>query len=301
MTRIKSLLLLSAFCLLCSCQSAWKSPDAWYVSDTIDGSYVDVFYLVSTNILESHDSRGRVSPTAVLNQQEKDVLREEIAYMRNQVFSDSLNYFAPFYHQATLSALLDSSPEEYAETMSVVEDEAWEAFRYYLDNYAGDRRFILAGFSQGAMLVKSILKRMDASELSRMVAAYVIGDELTEEDLLCPNIIPASGRTDTGVTVSFNSVCDVDAVWSAVCSAPVACINPVNWCTDATPAPLFDRGASLSVALDTLRNVVVVTGYGDNPPKSAFDEPWPKGNLHGQEIIIYASSIGQNARDRAYQ
>ena len=293
-------LLLPVLCLLTACHSGWESPQSWYKSETVNEEYVDVFYLVSTNILESHDERGRVSPTAVLNRQERDVLREEIAYMRDQVFCDSLNYFAPFYHQATLTALLDSSPEEYAGTMSVVEDEAWEAFRYYREHLSGDRRFILAGFSQGAMLVKSILKRMDASELSRMVAAYVIGDELTEEDLLSPNIIPASGRTDTGVTVSFNSVCDVDAVWSAVCSAPVACINPVNWCTDATPAPLFDRGTSLSVALDTLRNVVVVTGYGDNPPKSAFDEPWPKGNLHGQEIIIYASSLGQNARDRAY-
>lgn len=280
--------------------SPWNSEDAWFqTGKAINANYTDVLYFVSVNILNSTDADGNKSLTAVLNDEEKKLLSMEMAYMRDSVFADSLNYFAPFYHEVTMDALL-ASGDSLQLAFESNEQECLGAFNYYMENLNNGRPFILAGFSLGGMMVKSLLKNMTDEQYKQMVAAYVIGDELTALDLKCPRVKPAHNATDRGVTISFNSVTNVDSIWPLICSNPAACINPVNWCTDATPAPLQDGEISLSVAVDTVKKVLVVTGYGDNLPSAPF-EPWPKGCLHHQDILLYSKSLGRNALKRAYE
>ena len=280
--------------------SWWDSPEAWYESGRdVNPEYTDVLYFVSTNVMESFDADGNESVRAILNPEEKELLSHEIGHMCGKVYRDSLNFFAPFYHEMTMDGF-KLPYEQMEDALEATFEECLEAFRYYMDNLNGGRPFILAGYSQGAMMVKHILKNMTEEQFKGMVAAYVIGFELTAEDLRSPHIRPAQNAYDKGVTISFNSVCDVDCTWDWVCSEPAACINPVNWCTDSTPAQLVSGETSLSVAMDPSHNVVVVTGYGDNPPKSPYPEPWPSGNLHGQELRLYSRSLSRNALDRAY-
>lgn len=306
MRKLRSYLQIAAFAaLVFSCvpeaNSPWDADDAWYrTGKEVNPDYADVLYFVSTDIMHSETADGSTTYRAVLSDGEKALLDREFAHMQNKVFRDSLNFFAPYYHQMTFESFFLSAGE-WKPVADATYDECFDAFQYYMDNVNSGRPYILAGFSQGAMVVKEILKRMSAEQYAGMVAAYVIGFELTEEDIESPYIIPATGAYDRGVTISYNSVCSLDSVWPLVCTNPAACINPVNWCTDSTPAPLQVGDISVSVALDTDNQIVVVTGFGDNPPERDFEEPWPKGNLHGQEIIIYADHLGRNALDRAYR
>ena len=80
-----------------------------------------------------------------------------------------------------------------------------KAFAYYLEHYNNGRPFILAGFSQGAMAVVDLLKSMDDSTYSRLVAAYVIGYKVTDTNA---HISPAQDSADLGVTICYNSVRD---------------------------------------------------------------------------------------------
>ncbi|MDO5320800.1 MAG: DUF3089 domain-containing protein [Bacteroidia bacterium] len=279
-------------------ESFFADQNNWFhTEEAVNDGYADVLYFVSTNVFKSFDEEGNHSFRAVLGEDERKAMSREMAKVYETVFKDSLNFFSPYYHQTTFDAINLPKPD-FDLIMGETGAECLDAFNYYMENMNGGRPFILAGFSQGAMFVKSILKNMTDEQYRGMVAAYVIGYELTSEDLDCPHIVAAGNATDTGVTISYNSVCSVDSIWPMVYSAPATCINPVNWRTDATPAPLVYGDLSLSVAVDPAYNVVVVTGYGDNLPKAKFEAPWPEGNLHHEEILIYAESLGRNALDR---
>ena len=302
-----SLSVILGLILIFSCSSEqaspWASPDSWYQSDTeINDGFVDVLYLVSTNIIKSFNPDSTESYIASLTDDERYPLNHEMEYMQTMVFKDSLNFFAPFYHQMTMNAIM-LPEDQHSLYREQVEAEVCDAFDWYMEHQNGGRRFILSGFSQGAMLLIALLDHMTDEQYSRLVAAYMIGADLDAEDLRHPHVKAAQSAYDTGVTVSFNSVASVDGIWDYVCSDPAVCINPVNWCTDATPAAIYDSraGVELSVAVDPEYNVLVVTGYGDDLPTAKVAGPWPENCLHSRELILYAEPLGRNALDRAYR
>lgn len=306
MTTGRSHVFLAALCCLLAVSCGRKSggwfsdPQAWYGTQTPPrADFVDVIYFVSTEVIESHNPDGSLSDRAVLSEEERVPIRKEMDHLATKVFSDSVNFFSPYYHQATLSCLLDS-PARMDSVMVEVASEACQAFDYYMENLNGGRKFILAGFSQGAMLLKDIIRRMTDEQFSRMVCAYLIGEQITASDLENPRFVPASGALDKGVVVSFNSVMSPDKAWDAVCSEPACCMNPVNWRTDGTPAAFKDGDIDLEAAVDVESNVLVVSGY-DAPPSPGWDAPWPEGCLHGKDIVLYCTYLGQNAKDRSYR
>lgn len=269
----------------------WSDAENWYTSTKeFDEGYGDVFYLVSTNILKEEGSI-----LALNTPEEKEILAREMNHLENKVFRDSLNFFAPYYHQHTMEAL-SLSPEEYDELASGIVDEVYEAFRYYIKHYNGGRPVVLAGFSQGAMLAKELLKRMTPEEYSHVAVAYILGWGLSAEDIECDAVRPARGADDPGVAVSINSVAAPSSVWDVVMNDPVCSINPINWKTDATPASFEYAGQSLSVSLDTTSMALVVSGFEE--PTPSFTPAWPAGCLHFYEIQFYNASLGRNALQR---
>ena len=303
-----SLSILFGLILIFSCSSEqsspWASPDSWYQSGAeVNDDFADVLYLVSTEVMQSFNPDSTESYIALLTDEERGPINHEMEYMYRSTFKDSLNFFAPFYHQMTMSAVMLPAEEQEVYYQQVVA-EVCDAFDWYMEHLNGGRRFILAGFSQGAMLVKSLLNHMTDEQYTGLVAAYVIGADVDAGELASPHIKAARSAYDTGVTVSFNSVASIDGIWDYVCSDPAICINPVNWHTDSTPATLYESrvGVELTVAVDTEYNVLVVTGYGDElPDAKVATAPWPENCLHGRELILYAESVGQNAKDRAYR
>ena len=114
------------------------------------------------------------------------------------------------------------------------------AFDYYLDNENDGRPIVLAGFSQGSEMVLRLMEEYgkDARLKNNLVAAYVIGWRITEDDLeRYPYLKMAQDETDTGVIVSFNTEdASVDGSLMVPEGTYTYGINPLNWTTDSTVA-----------------------------------------------------------------
>lgn len=280
-------------------RSYWTTDEAWFqTGDEVDDNFIDAFYIVSTNVMQSFDSQGNEHYTAVLGENERKTLAIEMDFVQKTIFPDSINYFSPYYHQFTMSSI--SLPEnDFQAIYDSVKNEIFDAFDYYMQTWNDGRRFVIIGFSQGAMMAKELLKHLDSEQYSRLVAAYVIGDGISVEDLNCENIVPAESASDTGVTISFNSVKSPDGIWIPVYENSVTCINPISWTTDATPADFSFGGQNVTATIDTALNVLIVNDF--EKPELPFTEVWPEDCLHFYDIQFYNNSLRENVLLRAYK
>ncbi len=285
--------------LLAGCQQQWGNVENWYDSAALpDEDLVDVFYICSTEVMESRREDGSVSPTALLTDDERYALHMEMAYA-DGMFGDSLNFFSPYYHQFTFSSIFLPG-NDFNAVYDDVRREIFSAFDYYMKRLNGGRRFIVAGFSQGAMLALELLKHMDDGQYARLVAAYLMGYRLSDEDIVHPHVVPATDAHGQGVAVSFNSVADTSSLWGFVSDGAVTCINPLNWRTDHTPATLSYEGDRAQVSVDTLRNVLVVTGLDREKYAFTLGGALPEGNYHHWDLIFYGDALRRNALHRSY-
>lgn len=167
------------------------------------------------------------------------------------VFQESANIFAPYYRQASL----EHEAEVYRETGSLDDafkglplQDAEAALDYYFENQNEGRPFILAGHSQGAAILKKLLKtcfRDHPEYYQRMVAACIVGYSVTQKNLDDgPHLRFASGETDTGVIISWNTEgrqnAESNAANMVVLPGSIA-INPLNWRRDDTYAPASEN------------------------------------------------------------
>ena len=281
------------FTLLLVLLTGCSGQAEWYKSET--SAAADVFYICSTDVLSAGDGVY----TARLTEEDKYQLGREMDFAQ-KMFGSEFNFYSPYYHQFTLEAA-GLAKADFDAVWEDVASEIKEDFNYYLRHFNRGRPFILAGFSQGAMGVLELLKAMDDETYERLVAAYMIGYRLSEEDLEHPHIVAAQDAGGRGVTVSFNSVASPNAVWPLVSEDAATCINPLNWTTDSTPEPLFFRGDTATVRVDPGTRTLVVSGL--DTAKYRFpilDGYTPAGNLHHWDILFYAPAIHDNALLRAY-
>ena len=159
------------------------------------------------------------------------------------VYSPHANLFAPFYRQQSAATQTmeanNGGRDGYTDsTFLVGYRDAESAFDYYLEHLNNGRPFILAGHSQGAMvLIKLLRNRLDNPNLQKMlIATYAIGYSVTQADLdNYPWMRLAQGETDTGVIITYNTQ-GPNAGESPVLLTGALAINPLNWKTDKTPA-----------------------------------------------------------------
>ncbi|MFA7677481.1 MAG: DUF3089 domain-containing protein [Candidatus Omnitrophota bacterium] len=156
------------------------------------------------------------------------------------VYSPYANLFAPFYRQQSAATQSmepnNGGKDAFADPLFIKGYKDVErAFDYYLKNLNRDRPFILAGHSQGSMVVINLLRNRFADKKlqKRLVAAYPIGYSLTTKDLKqYPWIKLAREETDTGAVITFNTQ-GPNAKGSPVLLEGAVAINPLNWKTDS--------------------------------------------------------------------
>ncbi len=155
------------------------------------------------------------------------------------IYEESTRMFAPFYRQASMRTTSYEEAEREKILMTAYGDVS-AAFAYYLEHENNGRPIILAGFSQGADMCYRLLEEYFGDEelYSQLVAVYAIGwrctKEMTEK---YPQIVPAKGRNDTGVVISFD--CEAENVADTFINPSGSwtySINPLNWKTDSTKA-----------------------------------------------------------------
>jgi hypothetical protein len=156
--------------------------------------------------------------------------------MERGIYEDDLRMFAPYYRQASLDAYeMTNGAEPY---FDIAYSDIKAAFLHYMATQNNDRPFVLAGFSQGAEMCLRLMEEFfdDSQYQDKLIAAYIIGWRVTEEDLNeYKHLKLAKGESDTGVIVSFNSEA-VDVQSSMIVPDKTYALNPLNWKTDSTPA-----------------------------------------------------------------
>ena len=280
----------------------YDKPSQWYMTDR--HGQADIFYIISTETGDYLRTDGSICHYADTY---ADSLRAPLLGEMKGVdtlLSGRLNFYAPYYRQCSLQSFGSDSVAR--ERLPLAVDDVRRAFAHYLKNNNQGRPFILAGFSQGAVIALQLMSEMNDETYARMVAAYIIGTNISQE-MLDNNsrIRPAQGADDTGVTICYNSVRDEScSLWPR----SVIAINPANWHTDSQeatiitePSPLVpidqQQKDTLRVHLDTASNLVFVGGY------TAKDYVLPligkEGNYHSREIWLYRDQLRENMELRA--
>ncbi len=231
-------------------QNNLEAPDysqkaSWYkIPDIIKD--VDTFYVYATEYIMGSLEDGAPDYASLDNAEM--LAGVPVEYRAHATtFEDSTNVFVPYYRQSGLRYAGDvfkKTGSIDAAISGMCYDDITAALDYYFENYNGGRPFIIAGHSQGSAIVRLVLKKYfkeHPDRYERMVAAYVIGYSITKEDLeTYPHMKFATGETDTGVIVSWNTegIKNVQENAPNVAMLPNGiCINPLNWKLDETYAP----------------------------------------------------------------
>jgi pimeloyl-ACP methyl ester carboxylesterase len=279
---------------------------------------VDIFYFYPTAWTSTDPANPHVcaidEPT-MLTQAPEAFARQATA------FETVGNIYAPFYRQDNGSSI------NRLETIAGIPTlDAVAAFDYYIQHFNNGRPFILVGHSQGANVLSNLLAgymKDHPDVLDRMVAAYVIGNPVTQAYLDNNTHLKfAAGPIDTGVIISYNTQADYFFTQDPPVSPnPVLyglvgrVINPINWKTDETHA---DKSESLGSFMPNGSGVFVeVPHYADAQIDivhgvlvcSTAEEPFisdletlagfPKGVYHSFDIPLYYYDLRANAQNRA--
>ena len=221
------------------------------VRDNQAEAEVDVFFIHPTTFYENSGWNQDLADQATNDITDYAVLRNQAS-----VFNGCCRIYAPRYRQATLYSFFDREGGGQDAIDFAYEDVA-RAFRHYLDHYNQGRPFILAGHSQGALHVDTLLREemRDSPEAERMIAAYPIGYYLDSS-----NGFPVCQSAEqTGCQVTWNAVSPEAERFDDV-SDPI-CVNPLTWRADGVYA---DFSANLGA---------VNYGFGDEdePPSEVFE------------------------------
>ena len=274
----------------------YQDATMWITEDgDPDGTGADVFYVVSTWEVDWTDAKGRTVHYAdVWNPEHRDHMAIEInkaaAYM-----APGNRFYAPYYRHTTIEAFVTGDEQVIHDRTRLSMKDVCDAFDRFQAERDPSRPLIIAGFSQGGLAVVELLKHMDDETYGQLAAAYVMGYKVTDADRVSTtHIRPAEGESDTGVTICYNTVKDEKYVIPVIASTSIA-INPVNWCTDATPATLHD---SITVTLSPEYHVLVVDGY-DGSEYQPYGSFINVGDIHSCEPWLYSECIQENIAVRA--
>ena len=198
--------------------------------------------------------------------------------MEKGIYDQNSRFFAPYYRQIGLNVY--EMPEEDREPyLEIAYEDGKDAFEYYWETCNDGRPIILAGFSQGADMCLRLMKDFFAQDdrMEQLVACYAIGWRVTEDDLQeFPHLKMASGESDTGVIVSFNSEAETvtDSLMIPAGTRTLA-INPLNWKTDSTFADKsLNKGACFTdYSGSILTEIPELTGAYLDPIRGALKVP----------------------------
>jgi hypothetical protein len=226
------------------------------------------------------------------------------------VFAASCNIYAPYYRQTALPEPMLSDAATTERALSVAYSDIEAAFDYYMANLNNGRPFILAGHSQGSNLLLWLLERRmsNPAYLRKMVAAYVIGWAVTQQELdLYPHLKICNSGTQTGCIVSYNSQ-GPHATTSMARPGAVG-VNPLlmHWSTSTDLAPaslnlgtvLMPPLVSVQTEIPQFTGAYLMDGalILTNPPQTA-PMAAPTEIYHIYDYALFYRNLEQNAKDR---
>ena len=155
---------------------------------------VDVFFIYPT----AWRANGRYPICDINNKEMRDRANYYLKFHAS-AFETSGNIFAPYYRQLDASfAIKVGLKLGHAYYQGVPKTDIIAAFDYYIKNLNDGRPFILAGHSQGSVLIAEILSdymKANPKVYKRMIAAYAIGIPFTKAYYaMNPHVKPAKNK-----------------------------------------------------------------------------------------------------------
>ena len=306
---------------------AAKGPDYaqtanWYKIPEITKD-VDTFYIYATEYIMGSMEEGAPAYATLDNAEMRSgVVDEYIGHATT--FEESTNLFMPYYRQAGMTVMKNAwkaTGNVDAAIAGMPYSDVTDALDYYFEHYNNGRPFIIAGHSQGSAITLLVLKnyfKAHPDYYERMVAAYPIGYSVTKDDLEAnPHLKFATGETDTGVIISWNTEGkrNVEENAANVVVLPNAMsINPLNWKLDDTYAPVSENLGSLVLNEETgepvigdagadaqvvpSRGVIVTNAKADGPAPESLIAFFGPESRHGNDYTYFYNNIKDNVAKR---
>jgi len=236
------------------------------------------------------------------------------------VFDTVGNYYMPFYRQYSAGFVLKLPyDEEMKFAMGVPRTDAMAAFDYYIENLNESRPFILLSHSQGSKMSKAIVfdyLRDNPDVCKRMIAAYIIGTSVTENELLLNSGVSfAGGSDDFNVIISYNTQSpDPEGPNREWLPGSIA-INPIIWTrTDELATAEQNLGSYIEkdgemhkkmnladAQVDTEKGLLICSSVDEKEfsihPRGKASL-FPVGIFHHYDIGFYYFNLRANALDR---
>jgi hypothetical protein len=276
----------------------------------------DVFYVYPTAWMRNEGDPYvcAIDNESMLKGAAENLLTQASAY------EDAGNIYAPFYRQLDVMHFLPRPVEEanlYA--FGIPYHDVVAAFEYFLNHYNNGRPFILAGHSQGSIMIRQLLKvymKEHPEVYSRMIAAYVIGYSITEQDLdENPHLQFAKDADGTGVIISYNTEAPNRNTKNPTTLPGSVAINPVSWTLGTEYASVNKNAGSrfydangawkdvpalADAAVNLERGTVICSSVDINEYsfQGVLSEVFPKGVFHNYDYPFYYHNIRENALRR---
>lgn len=251
-------------------------------------------------------------PAWLMNIDRKDLIAgaAESVTSEARIFSGQANLYAPLYRQMNLAGFY--LPEAERDKITAYgEDDVRRALAYYLDHHNNGRPFILAAHSQGSyVLTQLLVDHWGSTGLEdRMIAAYVVGWSITEQDLKDnPALRICEQARQTGCLISYNSVAPGRQKDSPLIQPGAIVVNPLTWTLDKTLAPAnLNRGSTFAnkggsfETLPGFASAQIADGglaVVAKDPARLQSPLFPEGVFHGYDYPLFFENISENVAQR---
>lgn len=288
--------------------------DNWLARPAQNGKAVDVIYLYPTAYTRADNGDDVICDVdnASMRTQAHQIFKAQAT-----VFAESCNVYAPYYRQVDGQYALTLSDEDNDALLRyTASTDPAAALDYYFENLNNGRPYILAGHSQGSenlIYLLSDYMKVHPDYYKNMVAAYVIGYSVTSDYLNAnPHLKFATGESDTGVIVSYNTEGPGNAnAHNVVVRSGSISINPLSWTRDDTYAGVESNKGSLQsdgtiglgiadAQVNTQRGVVVCSSA--DPASYAVPAQmaalFGSESYHGSDYSFYYANLRENVAKR---
>lgn len=313
----------------------YARPDAWAARPGAPGASstrpagtdavpsdaaVDVFYVHPTTFRSKDRWNQDIADTVTNAWTDASVIARQAG-----IFNGCCHVYAPRYRQGSSLSFMAMEGDG-GRAFDLAYTDVERAFDHYLTHDNKGRPFILAGHSQGARHLMVLLeRRIDGTELARrMVAAYVVGVNLSEGDFgkTYKTLTTCDTPAQTGCVVGWNATLAQTDI--ALVSAAgerryverhgddpgkrILCINPVSF-DRSQPETTAGRalgavpGAPGEGGMQAMQPGAVaarcVNGFLVVEPAAGLDlTPLPGGSMHYHDYGLFYADIRANARLR---
>lgn len=297
-----------------------RNPTSWLPEgvEKVEGDKLPVFYVLPTTYLDNDRWNAPFRDPVALERQRL------FAASQASAFTNVGEIWAPLYRQAAVGTFLSRGGDADQALRFAYRDVA-AAFDYFLTQIPHDQRFIIAGHSQGALHLATLLRERIAGTpiAERIAAAYLIGWPISiEADLPALGLPACEAARQGNCIVSFQSFAEpaeprqILNIYNSTRGytgeprrgTPMLCVNPLTGRTDTDAAAEANDGTL--VPIDGLTNADLQPGLipaqcGERgflligPPPEGFDRyVLPGNNYHVFDFMLFWANLREDVARR---